>query len=188
MKKINQNLYPKDGYRFKDSDGATIYGDSWAGVIARVANYRKRAGYPPGNPAEEVIAQACANQPGYCSEADARTVEQLKAVSLKTRVLKWFSSLRASKNELTFTSWETQRARANICATCPRNTPLPGGCASCAAIVKELRKEMVGDRPIDGRLNACSELGEDPAVSSYFELQAVENPALPPQCWRKRTL
>jgi len=187
MKKINPNLYPHDGYYFVDSDGARIFGDTWNGVVVRVKKYRERAGLPPGNPMEEVMAAACARNPGYCHEANSVSAEQLTKATLKSRILKWLSDFRKIPNKQ-FVGWDLVHARADVCARCPKNTALPGGCASCRAAVKEARTAIIGDRPIDARLNACVVLGEDPVVTGYFEMQTVENSELPAECWRKRTL
>lgn len=191
MKSINPNLYPPDGYHYVESDGARIFGDTWNGVIARVASYRKRAGLPPGDPRAEVVAQACSRNPGYCVEMnDGVTAAQLQKSSLKSRILKWLNEVRNTRPDQRppGVARELAAQRATICAQCPHNTALPGGCASCAAAVKESRKAILLDRPIDARLNACVILGEDVAVAINFDLIAVENGALPPQCWRKRTL
>lgn len=189
MKTINRNIYPKDGYFFVESDGSRLFGDTWSGVIARVAAYRARAKLPPGDPANEVINQACVRNPGICHDTSDVTVQQTLRVSLKGRVLKWMNSQRQIPQDARrFVSEELRRARVAICAGCPKNEPLPGGCASCKAALKELRAEVIGKRPVDGRLNACSVLGEDLGSSSNLDLIAVEDGALPGNCWRKKTI
>ena len=187
MKTLNPNVYPKGGHLFRESDGAKIYGSSWPGVIQHVIAYRKRAGYPPGDPSVEVITQACQRDPTLCQEVSSAYHEQLRATSLKTRVLQWMNKVRADK-EKAFVDEGLARERAAICAKCKNNTPLPGGCASCKAAVKELRKELVGSRFVDGRLEACMVTGEDLPTSANLEQQAIQSDELPAQCWRKRTL
>ena len=186
---INPNLFPHDGYFFIEKDGAKIFGNSWPGVIKRVAGYRQRAGIPAGDPTAEVMAQACSRHPAYCHETNAGA-EQLKVVSLKSRVLKWLSEVRKRRttDPIPAVPPELAASRREICARCPKNTALPGGCATCKAAVHEIRKEVLAGRLIDGRLNACVVLGEDVAVSCYFDLQTVPNGELPAECWRKRTL
>jgi hypothetical protein len=109
--------------------------------------------------------------------------------SLKSRVLRWLAEMKQIGAErLIFVTNETRLSRVNVCAACPQNHPLPGGCSACKAAVAELRKTILGKRPVDGRLNACAILGEDLSCAVSFEQAAVDNPGLPPQCWRKKTI
>jgi hypothetical protein len=188
MRSLNPNVYPKEGYFFQDKDGAKIFGQTWNGVIARVVAYRKRANYEPGNPAEEVVAQACARNPVLCVEDNGTNKEMLRRAPLKSRVLTWLNKLRGNKNVISYVDDALARERQRVCASCPSNTPLPGGCASCAAAVKELRKEVLGSRFSDQRMSACEILGEDVAVTTRIEITALDNGELPAACWRKRSL
>lgn len=187
MQAINSNLYPKGGYVFTDANGIKHAGDSWPGVIAKVRRYRERAGQPVGDVAGEVIAQACTQNPGLCRSEDPNYAIMLNKATLKTRVLKWLSTLRDLRQTQppVFVSGEERTARANVCATCPANNPLPSGCSSCLKALTELRKSVIGGRFIDGRLNGCGILGEDLPASVHLEQTRVSNSDLPPQCWRK---
>jgi len=190
MKSLNPNIFPKGGYFFRDSDGAKIFADSWPGVIRRVEAYRKRAGYPPGNPTDEVIAQVCARDGTVCVETTEAYASQLRKTSLKGRVLQYLNRLRQNKTKEppAFVDESEARRRAAVCAKCPKNTALPGGCASCKAAVTEMRKDLLGPKFIDGRLEACIILGEDLPVSSHLDQQTVIPEELPGDCWRKRVL
>lgn len=190
MKKINPNIYPKSGYVYRDADGARIAGDSWAGVIARVIEYRKRQGLPFARVHEEVISQACQNNPSICVEDDGSHRRQLKATSIKSRVLKWLSGIRESgnKNELMFVTEALRDARADVCSRCPLDKSMPEGCGSCRAAMKELQNDVIGKRKSDGRFSACPVLGEYLPVSVWIEQQSIPNAELPWECWRKRTL
>lgn len=190
MMQINRNLYPRDGYFFLDSDGVRISGDSWAGVIRRVEGYRQRQGRAVGNVEAEVMAQACARNPGICVEENAAYKVEVNRASLKTRILMWFMQLvkRKASNELVFVSDQDARNRAYVCSRCQFNKPLPDGCASCRQAVKESRKNIIGGRFEDARMNACEILAEDLNTSAWLDQQAVDNGALPQHCWRKRTL
>lgn len=183
MRIVNPNLYPKDGFCFKESDGTMIRGGTWAGVIARTRVYRKRAGLPPGDPEAEVYAQACAKNPGLCVNGDPPK----KSIPIKTRVLMWLNGMRQQKG-VEFVSDSVSSRRATICARCPNNKEHTGGCSTCRAALKELREAVVKGRALDGRLHGCEVLGEDVAVSIYLELQTVDDGSLPAECWRKRTL
>jgi hypothetical protein len=187
MKTLNPNVYPHGGYYFLDSDGARLFGQTWQGVIARVIAYRKRAGLPPGDPPNEVVAQACQRNPVLCRDDNGLTAVQTKKASLKTRVIQWLNKLKADKwNQ--FVDTQLARDRAQVCAGCPKNTSLPGGCASCKAAVKVLREEIIQKRFQDGRLHACEVLGEDLPTTVHLESQTVDNPELPGCCWRRRSI
>jgi hypothetical protein len=186
---LNTNIFPKTGFMFVEKDGARIFGQTWAGVFARVAAYRRRKGQPEGDVPGEVIAQACSREPIICNHGTNAPLNQ-QAVPLKTRVLAWLNSLRANreKHPVEIVSWETARERTEICAKCPKNQGLADGCASCRAALRELRDDLVGNRFKDGRLNECDVLGEDLPVSVYLEQQTVEHGGLPANCWRRRSL
>lgn len=190
MKKVNPNVYPKDGFWFRDKDGARIAGDTWAGVVARVISYRKRAGYPPGDAEAEVMAQACERNPILCTEDSGAHAELLRKASLKSKVLAWMALARSHKkeNRIDYVPAELAQARADICAKCPLNQSLQEGCHSCRQALQEMRNEVLGRRRTDTRLNACLELGEDLPTAVHLERESVVRPELPDHCWRKRTL
>jgi hypothetical protein len=186
---INPNLPPKSGYFFRDSDGVRHFADSWGGVIARVKAFRKRRGISEGDVAAEVIAQACSREPILCQpgsgEAHAAAVRK---TTLKSRILSWLLAVKQN-TEKRFVEQSLARQRADICARCPRQVPLPGGCASCTNTVIALRRDIVGpERFLDGRLTECDVLSEDTQITVHIEMQALENSELPAHCWRKRSL
>jgi len=188
MRTLNRNLYPRDGYFFKESDGARIGADSWPGVVKRVIAYRQRAGLPLGNPEQEVTEQACSRSPSLCVEVDPATLVQRKIVSLKGRLLAWLAAIRAKRSKegkLDFVDEGMAKRRADYCAGCPNNTPLPGGCGSCVAALKEIRRDILASRKQDGRIQGCAHLGEDTVVSCHLDLVRVDDPTLPGHCWRK---
>jgi hypothetical protein len=154
-----------------------------------VIAYRRRKGQPENDVVGEVVAQACAREPIICNQGSNAPLNQ-QAVPLKTRILAWLNGLRANKAKqpLEIVSWETARARTEICAKCPKNQGLQDGCASCRQALRELRSDLIGNRFQDARLHECDVLGEDLPVSVYAEAQAVDNGNLPANCWRKRSL
>jgi hypothetical protein len=192
VKRINVNLFPKGGFIFKESDGTTISGNTWEGVKARVRSYRKRNNLPPGDPDNEVRAQACQRDPVICHEDDGQHRAAIKIANLKSRVLQWFSSLKSrnSHEPLRIGDSENAKRRGDICAVCPHNKELPDGCSSCRAAISELRINLVGGQKFDSRLiqHGCNILGADLAAQVYIDDETVDNPELPDNCWRKRTL
>lgn len=190
MKRLNPNIYPKDGHSFKDKDGVQHRADSWPGVIARVVKYRQRAGQPIGDPVREVTEQACSRYPLLCNDSSVSQEQALKKASLKSRVLNWMGLARKHKAEqrIEYVDAATAAARAQICATCSLNASLSEGCASCRQTLEEMRKEVLGRRTLDRRLNGCLVLGEDLQTAAHLERPATDNAELPGNCWRKITL
>lgn len=188
MKRINVNLFPRDGYFFKDQDGAVIRGENWSSVMRRVEAYRKRNGYAVGNVENEVSAQACARNPSHCSDINDATIHQTKIVSLKGRVLKYLGFIRSLlPSRVPWVSATEAARRAGICAGCPQNTPLPEGCASCRAALNAMRNEILGPhRARDSRLNGCAILGEDLPTCVHVDHDVVDSPELPHNCWRRQ--
>lgn len=186
---LNQNIYPKSGHFFKDAEGVKHVGDSWPGVIARLKAYRRRRGQPEGDAAAEVVAQVCAREPILCQpDSGAQHAAAIRKASLKSRILSWLVSVRGNTDKR-FVEQSLARQRADICAKCPKNVPLPSGCASCTNTVMGLRKEILGPgRFIDGRLNECDCLTEDIPITVHIDMIALDNPDLPGHCWRRRTL
>lgn len=189
--RVNVNVYPPGGYSFVEADGTTIRANnSWAGVVARVVAYRKRNNLAPGNPNEEVHAQACNRNPNACHEnEDPVTQKALKVARVKGRALAWAAALRARRaaTPLVYVSEELMRARANVCASCPSHAALAGGCGSCKKAIAAVRDGILGGRPVDGRMAGCSELGEDTGISTWLAEPTVPNGTLPPCCWRRQS-
>ena len=182
---LNGNVYPKSGFLFVDADKVRHVGDSWPGVIARVRAYRKRRGLPEGDVAAEVVAQACAREPVICQH-EGEHLAAVRKASLKSKIINWLNFVRGHQDKR-FVEQSLARQRADICAKCPKNVPLPGGCASCTNTLNALRKEILGARFIDGRLNACEAMEEDLPTVVHIDMVAVDH-ELPGHCWRKRTL
>lgn len=187
MMRINVNLYPKDGYVFKERDGSIHRSSrSWKDLIARVTAYRRINKKDPGDPEKEVHAQACANNPSYCAESEGTPVVSTNRSTLKGLVFKWLGEMRRIKDKLPFVNTQNVTLRAQVCATCPFNVPLKSGCAPCHQFVSEMRKSILNGREIDGRLNSCDKLARDVAVLVHLDLPTEQNDSLPDHCWMKR--
>jgi hypothetical protein len=187
MKRVNVNLFPRDGYIFVESDGSKHRGDDWSKLMAKVSEYRKRAKLPQGDVEAEVMAQACARNPSHCHEENGANAKQLAVTSLKGRALRYLSFLRSLGNKIPWVSAQEAAERANICASCPYNTPLPEGCSSCRAAVKAMHNEILGrGRKQDARLNGCAILGESLQASVHVDHDVVDNSSLPGHCFRKK--
>lgn len=185
MKVINHNIYPKGGYTFTESDGSRhVSTDGWNSLIARVRLYRKRRGLPAGDVEREVINQACSKNPVLCQDDDGQRKIALKKSSLKSKILNWLNWLRGFPDKH-YVEDGLARERAATCAKCPNNQAFQDGCASCRATVNELRKQILGNRFIDGRLNSCLVMEEDLPTVVHLDMIAVQRDELPDFCWRK---
>lgn len=189
MLRINVNLYPKDGYFFKEQDNTILRAANWSLVVKKVIDYRKRAGLDAGNPGEEVMAQACQRNPNYCYEQN-RTVPAPQ-VTAKARALQWlFGISQLAKDSLEFVKPEEAKARSAICAACPKNSSLGvSACSSCKQAFNEYRKNLLGGARIrDGRLGGCAVLGSDLTTAVHLDEVRVDNSELPANCWRKKII
>lgn len=187
IQRINVNLYPKDGYFFKDSDGTVLRAGNWSGVIKKVREYRQRAGLSPGDPTTEVIAQACTRNPSFCYQKT--TVSVAPQVTVKARALQWLNSiLRTPKDQLQYVQPAEAKARAVICAGCPMNQSLGvTSCSSCKQAFTEFRKQLLGAARVrDSRLGGCAALGCDLMTAAHLDEVRVDSAALPGHCWRKK--
>lgn len=193
MRRINCNLYPSGGHFFVESDGSKHRAGNWRAVIKKVTEYRQRARLPMGDVEQEVMAQACARNPSICyDDRRAPPPPQPKSVTIKAQVLKWLFGFQQLKERepLNYVSTAESVARAAICAKCPLNTPLGvKTCATCKETLKEYRKQLLGGaRARDSRLGGCAVLGSDLVTAVHLDELRVENPALPPHCWRKKAI
>lgn len=190
MWRIKTNLFPKDGYVFKNPDGALIRSSKgWKDLIVRVKDYRRINNIPLGDVENEVHDYVCKNHMSDCYDSSqvVTHVPEPPQRTLKSSVLQWLADVRRRKPELQFVPAELAAARANVCASCQFNKPLPsGGCSSCKAAIGEIRAQVLANKKVDQRLHTCERLGVDNAVLSHLEHPTMENPNLPDHCWFKR--
>jgi hypothetical protein len=193
--KFNRHLHIQGGRFFIDEDGIKHKADQWEHLVNRVADYRKRAGKPPGDPKAEIEAQVCARQPGYCrgqltTPPPSRPARRdgAGAGNLTARVTKWFVGMLSLKRTgvMRKASTEEARRRAAICARCPMQKAFSGVCGSCKATRKQAGQVLLGtDKRVNSALQGCAVLGEDTSISVHLESEPVNNPELPSECWRK---
>lgn len=193
---FNPNLFPPNGYVFKDRDGTRHQSDSWKRLLQQVVDYRTRNGFELGDVWSEIMAQACASTPGHCRDNAPRLVQarsQTGIPAFNQRVLEWLNQALTLKrvNALVRVSDGEAARRAKICLQCPRQHPLNEVCHACLITTKMARKLILrGGASRHQNLNPCGVLGEDCQTSVYLEQPPVEPPApeLPAECWRKRSL
>lgn len=191
MKRVNPNLYFPGGYQYREVDGTLLKASSWRSLYAKVAEYRRINGKPPGDPENEVQAQACARSPQLCHDdkpaAPAPRTEKQRNESLKSAVLRWMSEIvrKIEKGEAVLITDEgLAGARADVCRRCPLQTEVGGGCGSCKAAVKGMATKIRGKRAeLPG--SGCSFFQTHTPSMARLEIEAVREAALPPECWRK---
>lgn len=191
MLRMNPNLYPPDGYRFRDSDGTLFKGESWRDVRRQVAEYRARNQMPAGDPESEINVQQCAQTPGLCHGDKPAPVRTPSSGSNgNERVLNWLGSVLISRRQNgtpAVLDRETARARAAICALCPRQRALSAACDACLNTIRDSRKVILnGEKPAHEGLSTCGVLGEDTVSSVHLDLAPVEELELPTNCWRAK--
>jgi hypothetical protein len=188
MQRINSNLYPKDGYFFRESDDSVHRAKNWREVIAKVTEYRKLKGLAPGKVLQEVMAQACQRNPRLCHEEPAANRPK-PPVPLKARVLQWLSGLNkhTDSGPINQVAPDAAKVRADVCAACPANKALGvNSCAACKQAVEGYRVNIFrGKVRFDGRLGGCTILGTDLASFVNLDQDRIDNEALPAHCWTK---
>lgn len=188
---FNPNLYPPDGYRFKDANGTLFKGESWRDVRRQVKEYRARNGMPPGDPEAEINAQQCAQTPGLCHGDKPAPVRTTTSGSNgNERVLNWLGSVliaRRQNGTPALVDKAAARARAAICAVCPRQKALSAACDSCLNTIRDSRKVILnGETPVHQGLSTCGVLGEDTVSSVHLDLAPLDEFDLPLNCWRRK--
>lgn len=195
--RFNPNIYPAGGRYFIDEDGVKHKAENWDMLAVRLAGYRKRAGKPPGNPVEEIHAQACARQPGMCGDTSPQavvvppnvpTTSRLTVGDLTNRVAKWYAHLLGMKrrNEIGKVGRDEARRRAAICATCPLQRDVSSACGACKASRRAASDAiMQGESRVNTKLKACQPLGEDTGLAVHLNLGPTGDGGLPGHCWRR---
>jgi len=196
---FNRSLAPQGGRYFIDEDGVKHKAENWDFLALRLANYRKRAGKPPGNPAAEILAQVCARQPNYCQETGPGPTppppthrvnadgERGSSGKLTERVLKWLAhviGMRRAGGAQRVSSSEAAR-RAAICAGCVYNRILNESCGSCNRTRKMAAEALIGGARVNTKLGGCKILSQDNRIATHLDLPKPSEEGLPGHCWRK---
>lgn len=191
MLQIKTNLYPKDGYIYREADGTLFRESNWNKVVKKVREYRLLKGIPVGDPVEDVTRQACSRQPTLCYDRAGVTVP-VPIVSLKSKVLKWLIDFVNRKKDgatVEYVSPNEAANRAAICAGCPLNVQIGvNSCSSCKQSVDSSRSVLLGGRVRHPKISACSGLAVDLVTAVHLDEIRIENADLPSHCWRKKAL
>lgn len=190
---FNPNLYPSDGWYFRDANGTRHPANGSASglnaLVNMVANYRKVNSMPPGDPHTEVTVQICSRQPGFCRDSNQVAAPgPLIKSGLGQKVLAWIQRMVREKREGKLRRIADRDAlkRGEICARCPKQMGLPLTCGRCLDDIAKLRQALLdGKDPVHQGLGACSIFDDDLQTVIHFETGTAPNSDIPPQCWRK---
>lgn len=190
MRQINLNLYPPNGYRFRDRDGYVHIGTSWKRVEAMIIDYRARNKFDPGEPWAEMMNQVCSEVPSYCKEQGPFVLRTTtgKDMDLNKYIVEWFGHAARTKR---LGHWRriddaTAARRARICSTCPMQRALSSSCGACITTINNLRRALLdGKKPQHQNLSPCAVTLEDCQSTVHIDLPPNPDPNLPAHCWRR---
>lgn len=187
-REMNPNLYPPDGYVFRERDGSIHRGDSWRDLTRIVTEYRTRNKMEVGEVRAEIMTQHCAKVPGHCRDEVAFVPPPADGLSFNKKVLGWVAWALGRKR---LNAWDLVEEsevdrRAAICAVCPMQKSLNHSCEACLTTLKSGRKALLdGKMPKYLNLQPCGVLNEDCATSVHAILEPKQGPNLPEACWRR---
>lgn len=188
MSEINKNLYPPDGYVFRETDGSHHRGSNWKSLEDRVRTYREINGLPAGDVWGDIEAQICVRIPHFCRSQTKTPVRRREGSSLNGRVTGWIGRQLGTKRagRITFASDEEARRRAAICGRCPQQQALSKTCGDCLRQVAKARAVIFGRKPlVSQNLEACGVLGEDSTLAIHINQPSADPNGLPADCWRR---
>ncbi len=188
-REMNPNLYPPNGYLFRERDGSVHRGLSWKDVKKKVKEYRERNNIPVGDVWEEIMTQQCASSPGLCRDSDPGPVRVVNdGLTFNKKVIGWLAWALGQKrlNDWALVDEDEVDRRAAICASCPMQKSLNESCGACLETIRTSRKVLLdGKKPKYQNLQPCAPLEEDCASSVHAILEPKVSHALPGNCWRR---
>ncbi len=186
------NITPPGEFRFKDPDsGFEMKEGTFYELTRTVSIHRRNNNFRPLSEAEieDAVCQRLtpAAQAEYCAEG-ARIPTFVPWTDV-------FSFLRTASAWLlsgakTVPQAEAER-RASICAGCPYNRGLSGGCAACSNAVNSLRRELLHkSTSVDAKLEACAICNCDNKTLAHIPIKTLETVphdfSLASWCWRNK--
>lgn len=180
VKHLNPNLHPPGGFRFVDARGVTHVGDTLEKLVSHLASYRKRNGFPVGDPQREVEEQICDTYPHLCgSSFNGRMLASRVVSNLVEDV---------TRRGFMLVSPEEAKRRAAICAKCPMNVNWAEHCPPCKRKAKQFLPHLVRPNKPYKRLigRACHSAGDDLSVAVWL-LEGRLVGGAPAECWRRDT-
>lgn len=189
MREFNPNLYPPNGYVFRDRDGTNHKADSWKNLEKAVRAYRERNRQEIGEVWSEIMIQACASTPGHCRD-DARPLPPPgQGMDFSKRIMGWLAGLAGVKRtgKWVLVDDELAARRASVCLGCPGQKALNESCGACITSIKNMRRALLdGAEPKHQNLHACAYLGEDCQSTVHAEQAPTDSSLVPEYCWRRQ--
>lgn len=189
---INYDILPPGGwYIVSKDDGVRHEAGNLKQLAQKMRDFRMRVGRPVGDPVQEIIDYTCERYPTMCKSGIRRVPKPVVAAPpLGAAVVQWLTKIyRAlTRSPDALVSKNEADRRAAICVRCKAQQGWISSCGSCNTSVKQLGMQIRKGQEAKngGVLRACSILREDTRTSVWLDrLQPVQDPNLPPECWRK---
>jgi hypothetical protein len=188
---INQEIKPThpDGWHFWEDD-VLLTAKSYKELIVKVTEYRisRRKQWDDVQQAvNEYLVKISPTTRGPDTQPFQKT-----EYSHSDRVYNWLSR---TYNKVTtstqYASAPEATRRASACISCPYNVIPQANCGACESQMARMAKGISKGRHVTGQkaLRACGVLNYHLATAVHLEDDLLgereENPALPPNCWRR---
>lgn len=187
------SVVPPGGFHFVDKTETGEYrveGSSYEEVANNLLKLRLANGVNPGNPLEEVYHYVCSSWPHFCQSQQQPAAVRSSGPGLSARAQAWIAAAAQQSTRSSPSESEIQR-RAAICAGCPQNRDVSGGCGSCIANIRRLAFILTKGRNDLNHLGACDILSQwNPVAvgrSSFPPSSEEQISRLPNYCWRRTT-
>ena len=185
---------PPGGWKYtQPQTGAEIRGGDYFQLIDKVRRHRHLNSIATLAIEEEVQAQICerlgdAGRAVYCRDKE-RKLDSKPPAGVAFDDVKHF--LLTMGNTRRFVSQKEASARAEICASCPRNIPVLG-CSACRNLVNAVFN-VIGNRKtaLDSKLRACGVCGCELKAAVHIPLEAfphVRGQEFPDWCWHHESV
>jgi hypothetical protein len=178
-------IQPETGFEFK----ANLYRD----IERKVRDHREANGIPVGDLRKDIECFVCAQLPRGAESCEADIPGEIPGdIALKTKfnmddVKRFIQSAAAALGKRGLVDQETADARANVCAACPLNMPVPG-CWRCEGLADWLFR-LIGTRKTihASRLRQCGVCGCSLKAKLWLPQDAArkvsEGYKFPSWCW-----
>lgn len=184
------NISPPGEFQFKDPDsGFEMKEGTFYELVGTIAVHRRNNKFRPLSEAEieDAICQRMSpgSQAEYCMEG-----ARLPTFVPWTDVLNFLKTAGVwlAGGLKTVEPVEAER-RAGICAGCPYNRSLSGGCVTCVNTVNSFRREIMNKATsVDGKLEACAICHCDNKTIVHIPIRTLETVphdfGVASWCWR----
>lgn len=195
----NMTNTPPGGWKYTVPETGKTIGPytGFAQLKTELQQHYQASGYPmPDNILDKVEGQICSFNPEYCEEGS----DVLRGIAARGKLAHTFHTAYQCLTTLSANrdangekpTMELASARAETCATCPKNTEV-SGCSACNfSALDRLVQKLVGasKTPLDSKLKFCSVCHCNLKAKIWTRLAAIEKgmsddqmKELPETCW-----